>query len=115
MEADHYSLLARHAPTSIVSFGPGGDRTAADLLCDADAVARALPALASCDQRALLICEDRYRFAVCLLAAWQTGRVVALPPNRQPETIRRLVEQGSGALVLRDNNQLPGLDVRAVL
>jgi acyl-coenzyme A synthetase/AMP-(fatty) acid ligase len=49
----------------------------------------------------LVVCEDRYRFAVCVLAAWQSGRVVLLPPNAQPETLERL---GRDALILSDGD-----------
>jgi acyl-CoA synthetase (AMP-forming)/AMP-acid ligase II/3-hydroxymyristoyl/3-hydroxydecanoyl-(acyl carrier protein) dehydratase len=115
MEANRYSLLARHAPASLVAVGPGGDRSAGDLLRDADAVARALPPASSRAGRALVACDDRYRFAVCLLAAWQAGRVVALPPNGQPGTLRRLVAEDDAMIVLGDRDQLPGLDVRGVL
>jgi acyl-coenzyme A synthetase/AMP-(fatty) acid ligase len=114
MEANRFSLLARHAPASLLAVGAGGDRSAGDLLRDADAVARALPPASSGADRALIACDDRYRFAVCLLAAWQTGRVVALPPNGQPGTIRSLADDGA-TIVLGDGDQLPGLDVRGVL
>ena len=35
--------LARHAPDTVVAFGPDGVRTAADLLQDAAAIAARLP------------------------------------------------------------------------
>src|SRR5260370_16209660 len=115
MEVNRYRLLARHAPASLLAVGAEGDRSAGDLLRDADAVARALPPASSGADRALVACDDRYRFAVCLLAAWQTGRVVALPPNGQPGTIRRLAAEDGATTVLGDSDQLPGIDVRRVL
>jgi acyl-coenzyme A synthetase/AMP-(fatty) acid ligase len=115
MEANRYSLLARHGPGSLVAVGGEGDRSAGDLLRDAAAVARALPPASSRADRALVVCDDRYRFAVCLLAAWKTGRVVALPPNGQPGTIRRLAAESGATMVLGDGGQAPGLDVRSVL
>jgi acyl-coenzyme A synthetase/AMP-(fatty) acid ligase len=115
MEANRYSLLARHGPGSLVAVGGEGDRSAGDLLRDAAAVARALPPASSRADRALVVCDDRYRFAVCLLAAWKTGRVVALPPNGQPGTIRRLAAEDGAMMVLGDGDHLPGLDVRSVL
>src|ERR1700681_380283 len=115
MEANRYSLLARHLPASLVAVGAEGDRSAGDLLRDADAVARLLPPASSRADRALVACDDRYRFAVCLLAAWQTSRVVALPPNGQPGTIQSLAVEHGATIVLCDGDQLPGLDVRGLL
>ena len=115
MEANRYSLLARHGPASLVAVGAEGDRSAGDLLRDAAAVARALPPASSRADRALIACDDRYRFAVCLLAAWKTGRVVALAPNGQPGTIRRFAAEDGATIVLGDSDQLPGLDVRDAL
>jgi acyl-coenzyme A synthetase/AMP-(fatty) acid ligase len=115
MESNRYSLLGRHGPGSLVALGGEGDRTAEDLLRDVAAVARALPPASSRDDRALVACDDRYRFAVCLLAAWKAGRAVALPPNGQPGTIRRLAAASGAPIVLGDGDQLPGFDVRSVL
>lgn len=115
MEANRYSLLGRHGPGSLVALGGEGDRTAEDLLRDVAAVARALPPASSRDDRALVACDDRYRFAACLLAAWKTGRAVALPPNGQPGTIHRLAAASGAPIVLGDSDHLPGFDVRGVL
>ena len=100
---ESFRLLARHAPARPVATGAAGTRTAAELLADVEAVRSSLPG----GSRVLVVCEDRYRFAVCVLAAWQAGRVVLLPPNSQPETLERL---GRDALVLGDGKT--GLDVR---
>jgi acyl-coenzyme A synthetase/AMP-(fatty) acid ligase len=101
----NFELLSRHAPSSVVAVGAEGPRTAAELLVDVARVAEGLAA----GRKVLIVCEDRYRFAVCVLAAWQAGRVVALPPNNQPETLARL---GRDALVLSDSTVLSDATVR---
>jgi acyl-coenzyme A synthetase/AMP-(fatty) acid ligase len=103
----NFELVSRHAEHSVVAVGAGGPRTAGELLADVASVAESLPA----GDRVLVVCEDRYRFAVCVLAAWRAGRVVALPPNNQPETLERL---GRDALVLNDRTMPLGKPARAL-
>lgn len=106
--------LAAHAPGALVAFGEEGDRTVAELLSDVAAVRRALPA-ASPGSEVLIICQDRYRFAVGLLAAWQAGHGVALPPNGQPDTVRALAGRPGVAALLDDIDGGEGLDLRALV
>jgi hypothetical protein len=84
-----FQLLARHADEDLVAVGGDGERTAAALRRDVLAVAGRLP-LPTEGAEIAVICADRYLFAVGVLAAWQAGHAVALPPNTQPETVREL-------------------------
>ncbi len=105
-------LLVPHPPEACVAFGP--DRCARDLLSDVAAVRRALPPAAP-GSELLVICLDRYHFAVGLLAAWQAGHAVALPPNGQPETIHALAHRPGVLLLLHDVDGGEGLDLRPLL
>ncbi len=108
-----YSLLHNLRPDTLVAIGRTGSCTASDLLMEVRRVARALPG-AEVEGEVLVVCEDRYRFAVALLAAWFVGRPVALPPNTQRELIHHLASQPNIAFVLRDSDGLPGQDIRAL-
>lgn len=61
----------------------------------------------------LLLCEDRYWFAVGLLGAWQAGRRVTLPPHRGQGVLEELRRRH---LVLHDGHVAGGrtLDVTRV-
>jgi len=106
-------LLVPHPPEACVAFGPG-DRCAADLLWDVAAVRAALPATEP-GSELLIICQDRYHFAVGLLAAWQAGHSVALPPNGQPETVHALAHRPGVKQLLHDVDAGEGLDLRPLL
>jgi acyl-coenzyme A synthetase/AMP-(fatty) acid ligase len=84
-----FQLLGRHAPGSLVAVGEGGDRTAADLVRDARAIARTLPAPFP-GSEVLVVCGDRYAFTACIVAAWSRGHGVALPPNLLERTADEL-------------------------
>ncbi|MBI5544134.1 MAG: acyl-CoA synthetase [Deltaproteobacteria bacterium] len=110
--------LVIHAPDALVAFGgegeDAGERTAAELRSDVASVRRALPAPEP-GSELLVICQDRYRFVVGLLAAWQAGHSVALPPNGQPETIHALVRRPGVKLLLDDIDGGEGLDLRSLV
>jgi acyl-coenzyme A synthetase/AMP-(fatty) acid ligase len=101
-----YEPLAAYAPADRVAIGDAGTRTASDLLRDVSAV---WLQLADCDGELLVACHDRYFLAVALLAAWQRGIVVALPPNAREQTLAELAERCARAL---HDGQGPGDDVR---
>jgi 4-coumarate--CoA ligase (photoactive yellow protein activation family) len=106
--------LFMHAPGDPVAVGEGGTRTAVDLHADAGRVARRLAALAPGE--ILLVCDDRYLFAVALLGAWSAGHAVLLPPNGQPETLRALAADPHVRAFLDDRGGADGrIDVRALL
>ncbi|HEY3452077.1 MAG TPA: AMP-binding protein [Myxococcales bacterium] len=107
--------LVVHPPDALVAFGDAGDRTAAQLLSDVAAVRRALPSSSGPSDELLVICQDRYHFAVGLLAAWQAGFGVALPPNGASETIRALVKKPGVRGLLDDIDTGEGIDLRALV
>src|SRR3954468_4041512 len=90
-------------------------RSWGQLLADATALARGLPAVAA--DEVTVACADRYLGAVALLAVWQSGRSAALPPNSRQETIDGLCAERAIPLILHDGGgQGPlGLDLRARL
>jgi acyl-coenzyme A synthetase/AMP-(fatty) acid ligase len=106
-----FSLLAKHGVADAIT----RDRDAAALLRDAAIVAASLPPSRRRGEQVLVLCHDRYRFACALLAALSRGLVVALPPSTQPEMIRALRQQDAVRTVLHDQDDVPGLDVRAAL
>jgi len=106
--------LVVHPPDALVAFGEPGERSAAQLLRDVAAVRAALPPGPAAGDELLVICQDRYRFAVGLLAAWQAGYGVALPPNGAPETVRTLSHRPGVRGLLHDIDGGEGLDLRAL-
>lgn len=65
------------------------------------------------DEEIVVLCRDRYRFTVALLAAWQRGYAVALPPNPQLETIRAIRQRPAVRTVIHDVDGVDkGIDVR---
>jgi acyl-CoA synthetase (AMP-forming)/AMP-acid ligase II len=75
--------LVPHPPGACAGVGEAGERSAAQLLADARAVAATLPE-SERESEILVMCRGRYHFAVGLLAAWQRGHSVALPPTDNP-------------------------------
>lgn len=106
--------LVTHRLDACVAFGEEGERTVGDLLADIGEVALALPP-ATPQSELLVICQDRYRFVAGVLAAWQAGHAVALPPNGQPETVHALAHAKGVRLVLHDIDGGEGLDLRTLL
>lgn len=109
-------ILAHHDPESLVAFGSAGARTAEQLRSDVARVAAVLPDTTPGDPREILcVAGDRYHFAVALLAAWQRGHRVALPPNAQPELLRQMADDPAISLVIHDTDEMAGLDLRPLL
>ena len=106
-----FALLAKHGRGAAIT----RDRSAAELLRDAAAVAAELSPARRPGEQILVLCHDRYRFACALVAALSRGLVVALPPSTQPEMIRALRQHEDVRTVLHDQDDVPGLDVRACL
>lgn len=105
-------MLARHRPDSVVAWSPEKTTSAADMRAHVDGFAALLDP-AEPGQELLVICRDRYRFAVAMLAAWQRGYSVALPPNPQPETLRIIRERSEVVSVIHDVDGMDkGIDVR---
>ena len=94
-----------------MAWEPGRTTTAAELCAHVAGFRELLPRAAPGDE-IVVICRDRYRFAVALLAAWQRGFSVALPPNPQPETMRIMRERPNVRTVVHDVDGGLGIDVR---
>ncbi len=105
------ALLTRHRSDSVVAWERGRTTSAADLCAHVAGFAELLPTASPGDE-VVVICRDRYRFAVALLAAWERGFTVALPPNSQPETMRVLRGRPNVRTVVHDVEGEPGIDVR---
>ncbi|PRQ03693.1 putative sulfoacetate--CoA ligase [Enhygromyxa salina] len=109
-------ILAHHEPEAAVAFGGEGERSAERLRSDVARVAGVLPDTGDDDPREILcVATDRYHFAVALLAAWQRGHRVALPPNAQPELLRAMADDPAISLVIHDTDEMTGLDLRPLL
>ena len=109
-------LLAQHAPTARVAFGALGERTAADLLCDAAAVAQALPEAAPGARVLIGIRRDRYAFTAALLGAWARGHDVLLPAVDVSREAFLSLAQGPGvAAVLHDTLSSAALPIARIL
>lgn len=105
------TLLSRHDGDSVVAWERARTICAAELCAHVAGIAELLPA-ARPGEEVVVICRDRYRFAVALLAAWQRGYSVALPPNPQPETMRAMRARQGVRTVVHDVDGGLGLDVR---
>ena len=114
-EVATWTLLEHHAPSDLVAFGDLGERTARQLVADAERIAQALPP-ASADSHVELVFEqDRYALAATLIAALDLGHAVALPPNTRPESILALEARPEVVIIAHDLDSGRGLDVRSVL
>ena len=106
------TLLGAHGPDSPVAWARGRVTTAEELVAHVAGFAELLPP-AEGDAEVVVICRDRHRFTVALLAAWQRGYSVALPPNPQRETIRALRQRPGVYTVVHDVDDIDkGIDVR---
>ena len=100
-------------PALRVAFGRNGERTRRDLVSDVTALAARTAAAGT--GRWLLFTADSYAMAVGLLALACGRSLAVLPPNRQPETLRRLAAGAVGALVDGDVARVAGLPALAPL
>jgi acyl-coenzyme A synthetase/AMP-(fatty) acid ligase len=107
-------LLARHEADDLIAFGSAGSVRARQLISDAAAVAASLPPSEE-GRDVLIVSDDRYHFAVALLAAWSRGHAVALPPNAQDAVIREMAGSARVSTLLHDREEDIGLDIRRVL
>lgn len=96
-----FDLLGAYQPHDTLAVGETGTRSVRQLLADVATIAAQLPQGAGTgqDQPDLLVtCQDRYYLCAVLLAAWQRGRVVALPPNAREQTLAELSARCAGVL-----------------
>ncbi len=105
------ALLEHHRPSSLVAWDADRSTTAAELVAHVAGFAGLLPE-AEPGEEVVVICRDRHRFTVALLAAWQRGFSVALPPNPQPDTMRAMRERAGVRTVVHDVDGGLGIDVR---
>lgn len=115
MTYEAQDLLSAYGPDDTVAVGAGGARSLTDLLRDVAAAARGFPERARAGDEILVDCKDPYLFAVATLAAWETGHVAALPPNRRPQTLNELVASDVVREHVYDVDLKTGLDLREVL
>ena len=109
---DPLTLLGRHGPDSPVAWAGSETRTAADLVAHVAGIAELLEPTDG-DEEIIVLCRDRYRFAVAVLAAWERGYAVALPPNPQLETIHAIRRRARVRTVIHDVDGVDkGIDVR---
>ena len=105
-------MWARHRPDSSGAWGPGTTTSAAERRAHVEGFGALLAPAAPGDEL-LVICRDRYRFTVALLAAWQRGYSVALPPNHQPDAIRAIRQRPGIVTAVHDVDGIDkGIDVR---
>ena len=112
------ALLHRHQARDLVATG-SEPRTTERFLSDARAIAAHLPPAPAASRgdrsEIILVCHDRYLFAAAMIAAWERGYVVALPPNAQEQTVTALRKSGSVATVVHDVEGMFGIDVRPIV
>ncbi len=105
-------MLRQHRPEAPVAWSREKQTTAAQLRAHVEGFAALLAPAADGDEL-LVICRDRYRFTVAVLAAWQRGYSVALPPNPQLQTIRSIRQKPGVVSVIHDVDGFDkGIDVR---
>lgn len=114
-----FQLLDAFDDDAPVAIGEAGLRSAADLRRDVDAAAaaleRAIGAPSGARGEVVVVCGDRYHFAVGVLAAWELGHGVALPPNTQPEVVRYLSRRPGVIGLLHDSDSDEGIDLRVAI
>lgn len=62
-----------------------------------------------------LICDDRYAFAVAVIAVWQAGYAVALPPSARPAAVAMVTARPEVFALIHDNEKDEGVSLRASL
>lgn len=86
-------LLAERDPHAPLAWCDGVPVSAATFIAEALQLAETLPARGS----PVNLCQDRYHFALALVAALLRGHTSLMPPNALPQTLKRLA---SGAASL---------------
>jgi len=107
--ADHRALplLDKRDLDAPLAWRDGVPVSARRFLADARQMASRLPL----GGPAINLCNDRYAFAVGLVAALMRGQASLLPPDARPDTLARLHESGDDCYALTDDAALatPGL------
>lgn len=95
-------LLAARELAAPLAWHRGRPVSAAAFLGQATLLAERLPA----QGRPVNLCQDRYHFALGLVAALLRGQTSLMPPNALPETLRALPAAGSAPYALVDDAAL---------
>lgn len=82
-----------------VAWRLGRPITVAQLLTQAQALARRLPA----HGQPVNLCSDRYRFTLGFVAALARGQMSLMPPNTMPQTLRQVAQPDAPAYALIDD------------
>lgn len=104
-------LLADRDLDAPVAWRSGVPVSARHFLADAQRLAKALPEAGP----AINLCNDRYAFAVSLVAALLREQPSLLPPDARPDTLARLHEAGDSCYALVDDAGLSTPGLRRVL
>lgn len=98
----------------LVAFGRLGDRSRAQFRRDVHRFAQRILDVTPPNTSLLMAFrEDRYAFAVALIAAWTVGVPVALPPNARRETIGEMLLDPTIGAMAHDLESSAGLAMRA--
>jgi len=95
--------LVTGAPSRVVAWEHGVAISRALFERHVRAVAAALPSAAY----AVNLCEDRYRFIVCLAAAALRQQVTLLPSSRAPAVVDAVLAEHAGAICIGDADLAP--------
>ncbi|HEX4050348.1 MAG TPA: AMP-binding protein [Steroidobacteraceae bacterium] len=96
-------LIATSSPEAVIARRGSERINARQFLQQAIQVATQLPAGA----QLLNLCEDRYHFAVGLVAGLIAGRSTLLPPTQAPEVLRQVHALGAPLMGLGDRPEAP--------
>jgi acyl-coenzyme A synthetase/AMP-(fatty) acid ligase len=105
-------LLAPRDLAQPLAWRDGQPISAAQFLAEATALAEQLPARG----QAVNLCQDRYHFALALVAAALREQVSLLPPNAMAATLQQLPAGDGAAYAMVDDDEpvdLPCIDLRA--
>lgn len=91
-------ILLEAPATRTLAWRAGRAISAGEFVAEAGVLAERLPAHGRC----VNLCQDRYLFAVGLVAALLRGQASLLPPNAMPQTLRQLDGAGEPPYALVD-------------
>ncbi len=108
-------ILLEAAASRTLAWRAGRAISAGELVAEASALAERLPAHGRC----VNLCQDRYLFAVGLVAALLRGHPSLLPPNAMAQTLRQLGGDGAPPYALvdavdADTGGLPAIELARV-
>jgi acyl-coenzyme A synthetase/AMP-(fatty) acid ligase len=111
MSCSALPLLAERDLAQPLVWRDGQPISAAQFLANAAALAEHLPA----QGQAVNLCQDRYHFALALVAAALRGHISLLPPNAMAATLQQLPAGAGSSYAMVDDDEavnLPRIDLR---